>query len=140
MFEIAFLSREQIDRFKSDFCVLADYLYQMRTDDSYVPSDYQIEHVREVLKLLEAVTEDKRFTENVDKFEKSKGVTMCKVLDEVEERGIDKGRKEGEQNATILINYLWENGRGEDASRAANDNDFFNKLLAELMPTLSTEK
>ena len=89
---------------------------------------------------------------------------MCKVLDEVEERGINKGRKEGfkegrkegrknglkegrkegrkegEQNATILINYLWENGRGEDARKAANDNEFFNKLLAELMPALSTEK
>ena len=31
VFEIAFLDREKIDLFKSDFRMLADYLYQMRT-------------------------------------------------------------------------------------------------------------
>ena len=133
LYEIAFLSREQVDRFHSDFWILADYLYQMRTTGEYVPTDYEIDHVREVLKMLEAVTEDKRFTEYVDEFEKSKeAVTMCKVLDEVQAKG--------EQNATNLINYLWENGRSEDAKKAAKDKNFFNQLLTELMPVLTPAK
>ena len=133
LYEIAFLSREQVDRFHSDFWILADYLYQMRTTGEYVPTDYEMDHVREVLKMLEAVTEDKRFTEYIDEFEKSKeAVTMCKVLDEVQAKG--------EQNATNLINYLWENGRSEDAKKAAKDKNFFNQLLTELMPVLTPAK
>ena len=65
-----------------------------------------------------------------------KGVSMCKVLDEVESRG----EKRGEQNAANLMNYLWRNGRGEDAERAAKDKDFFNKLLSELLPVLTPAK
>ena len=95
LYEIAYLTREQVDRFKSDFWILADYLYQMRTNDNYVPTDHQIKHVREVLRMLEAVTNDKRFTEHIDELERSKeGVTMCRFLDEAEARG--------EQNAIIL--------------------------------------
>ena len=70
---------------------------------------------------------------------------MCKVLDEVENRGIligekrgeERGEKRGRKNATALINYLWENGRGEDAKKAAVDNNFFDKLMEELMPVLT---
>ena len=57
---------------------------------------------------------------------------MCKVLDEVQAKG--------EQNAANLINYLWRNGRGEEAERAAKDKDLFNKLLTELMPVLTLAK
>ena len=133
LYEIAYLSREQVDSFKSDFRVLADYLYQMRTTGEYVPSTYGFTHVREVLKMFEAVTDDKRFTEHVDKFEKSKeSVSMCKVLDEVQERG--------EKKAAVLINYLWENGRGEEAKRAVNDRNFMDKLKEELLPILEPAK
>ena len=105
----------------------------MRTTGEYVPTDYEIDHVREVLKMLEAVTEDKRFTEYVDEFVKSKeAVTMCKVLDEVQAKG--------EQNATKVINYLWKSGRGEEAERAEREPDFLDKLLKEIMPTLTPAK
>ena len=56
-------------------------------------------HVREVLDLMRVLTGDNRFTEHVDELEKSKeAVTMCKVLDEVENRG----EKRGEQNTMVL--------------------------------------
>ena len=35
IFEIVYLDREVIDRFSSDFWILADYLYQMRVNKSY---------------------------------------------------------------------------------------------------------
>ncbi len=137
LFEIAYLTDEQVERFKSDFWIVADYFTQMRKNNNYVPSGKQLTHVREVLDLMRVLTGDDRFTEHVDVFEKSKeAVTMCKVLDEVESRG----EKRGEQNAANLMNYLWRNGRGEDAERAAKDNDYFNKLLSELLPVLTPTK
>ena len=57
---------------------------------------------------------------------------MCKAVDELSSKR--------EQNAANLINYLWRNGRGEEAERAAKDKDLFNKLLTELMPVLTPAK
>lgn len=133
LFEIAYLTDDQVARFKSDFWIVADYFTQMQKNNNYVPSEKQLTHVREVLDLMRVLTGDDRFTEHFDVFEKSKeAVTMCKVLDEVESRG--------EQNAANLMNYLWRNGRGEEAERAAKDKDFFNKLLSEMLPILSPAK
>ena len=99
LFEIAYLTDEQVARFKSDFREVADYFTQMRKNGSYVPSERQITHVREVLDLMAVLTGDNRFAEHIDELERSKeGVTMCKVLDEVENRG----RAAGEQNAKLL--------------------------------------
>ena len=138
LFEIAYLTDEQVARFKSDFWIVADYFTQMRKDGDYVPPEKQLVHVREVLDLMRALTGDDRFTEHVDEFEKKKeAVTMCEVLDKVEKRGEERGEKRGEENATVLINYLWESGRGEDAKKAAADKSFFDKLKAELMPVLN---
>ena len=104
LYEIAFLSREQIDRFKSDFWFLADYLYQMRTDGDYVPSEKQLRHVRAVLNMLEAVTGDTRFTEYVDELEQMKeGVTMCEVLDRVENKGVAKGEEREQRNRIEIM-------------------------------------
>ena len=95
LFEIAYLTDEQVARFKSDFWIVADYFTQMRKNNNYVPSGRQLTHVREVLDLMRVLTGDNRFTEHVDELEKSKeAVTMCKVLDEVEKRG--------EQNTMVL--------------------------------------
>lgn len=69
--------------------------------------------------------------------------TMCQALQEImseeiaEKRreglreGLREGRREGEKNATNLINFLWENGRGDDAKRAAMDPNYFDQLLVE---------
>ena len=66
LFEIAYLDREKIDMFKSDFWILADYLYQMRVNKDYVASDTVIEHVDELLMLMSAMTKDYRFEETIN--------------------------------------------------------------------------
>ena len=53
---------------------------------------------------------------------------------------LEKGVQQGEQNATKVINYLWKNGRGEEAERAEREPDFLNKLLKEIMPVLTPAK
>lgn len=66
LFEIAYLDREKIDMFKSDFRILADYLYQMRVNKNYVAGDTVIEHVDELLMLMSAMTNDYRFEETIN--------------------------------------------------------------------------
>ena len=128
LFEIAYLSDEQVGHFKSDFWIVADYFTQMRRNNSYVPSDRQMTHVREVLDLMRMLTGDNRFTEYVDELEKSKeGVTMCKVLDEVEVRGEARGEARGEQNAfaqsirTLMKNMKWTIEQAMDALSIPSD-------------------
>ena len=95
LFEIAYLDREKIDMFESDFRILADYLYQMRVNKNYVAGDTVIEHVDELLMLMSAMTNDYRFEETINEMKGKENVTMCEVLDRVEARGIAKGREEG---------------------------------------------
>jgi len=97
LFEIAYLDREKIDMFESDFWILADYLYQMRVNKNYVAGDTVIEHVDELLMLMSAMTNDYRFEETINEVKGKEHVTMCEVLDRVEARGIEKGIAKGRE-------------------------------------------
>ena len=103
LFEIAYLDREKIDMFKSDFWILADYLYQMRVNKDYVAGDTVIEHVDELLMLMSAMTKDYRFEETINEVKGKEHVTMCEVLDRVEARGREEGIKEGTVNILISL-------------------------------------
>ena len=103
LFEIAYLDREKIDMFKSDFWILADYLYQMRVNKDYVASDTVIEHVDELLMLMSAMTKDYRFEETINEVKGKEHMTMCEVLDRVEARGREEGIKEGIKEGTVNI-------------------------------------
>lgn len=52
VFEISWLTDEQVKMFKSDFRIVADFFTQIRKNNNYIPSTATIEHVDEVLKLL----------------------------------------------------------------------------------------
>ena len=112
LFEIAYLDREKIDMLKSDFWILADYLYQMRVNKDYVAGDTVIEHVDELLMLMSAMTKDYRFEETINEVKGKEHVTMCEVLDRVEARGREEGIKEGikkgikEGTVNILISLV----------------------------------
>ncbi|AYA98665.1 Rpn family recombination-promoting nuclease/putative transposase [Lachnoanaerobaculum umeaense] len=103
LFEIAYLDREKIDLFKSDFRILADYLYQMRVNRDYIADETTIEHVEELLTLMSAMTGDNRFEETINDLKGKENINMCEVLDRVEARGIEKGRMEGRQEGIINI-------------------------------------
>ena len=96
VFEVPRLTAEQVEQFKSDFRIVADYFVQMGRDEDYVPPRQTIEHVDAVLKLMSALTRDHRFEETQGEFRKGEAVTMLSVLDKVEARGITRGIKLGE--------------------------------------------
>jgi len=102
LFQIAFLSEEQVRQFQSDFRYVADYFVQRRLygPKNYKPRPETIRHVDAVLKLMSVLTGDRLFEESITVLsEKKEGVTMCDVLEYVENRGAEKGRKEGKAAA-----------------------------------------
>ena len=106
IFEIAFLDREKIDLFKSDFRMLADYLYQMRTTNSYKGDESNIKHVDEILMLMSAMSGFKN-VENIIKVAHERKVCNMKGFFELaEEKGIEKGielgRTEGREEGLEL--------------------------------------
>ena len=105
VFEIAYLSDEQLCRFHSDFRIVADYFVQMQRNGDYIPSREEIDHVEAVLQLLRIMTDDSRFEDVLNKgdgAESEGGIhNMCEVLDRVEARGKAKGEAIGEKNGAI---------------------------------------
>ncbi len=86
LFEIAHLPDETVDKFESDFKLVARYFTETRKlkegliDQLEMPME-DIVHVEEVLELLEAMTGDKHFTEAYNKSVGGGGPKMDEVLD-----------------------------------------------------------
>lgn len=97
LFEIAYLTREQVQLFQSDFRIVADYFVQMRENGDYIPDAKQISHVQETMQLLSAMTQDNRFEEAYHNTAEGGPQNMCEVLDRIESRGRQEGRREGRQ-------------------------------------------
>ena len=141
LFEIAYLDREIIDSFTSDFWILADYLYQMRVNKNYVADNKSIGHIDELLMLMSAMTGDKRFEDIIDEANKKEVVNMCEVLDIVEargiekgiergrEEGIEKGREEGADLISRLNTILAKEGNLDKIIKANTDKRYRNELL-----------
>lgn len=93
VFEVAHFTEEQVKLFRSDFRIVADYFVQRRKNKSYIPSRRTIKHVDAVLKFMSVMTGDERFLE-AQKAETEGGKkNMCEILDQVENRGIQKGKE-----------------------------------------------
>lgn len=119
VFEIAWLTDEQLKKFTSDFGVVANFFVQKRKKKDYVPDDpREIVHVDEVLKLLSVMTGDSRY-EKVLAEQKGRVTTMCEVADRLENRG----RIEGENRLAELIAKLIDADRNADVELAAKDED-----------------
>ena len=98
VFEIAYLSNEQVRMFKSDFGIVADFFVQRRKNKQYIPSQKTIRHVDEVLKFLSVFTNYERYERAPESCKQEGGQTMTNmrdVLDKVEERGFSEGEKKG---------------------------------------------
>ena len=134
LFESAYLTDEQVNSFHSDFRFVADYFVQMQRNRDYVAPDATIRHVHEFLQLMAAMTGDQRYEEAYSPEMERRQISMCEVLDRVENKGIEKGMVKGENTAFDLVHYLISNNRMEDLKKASEDVSYRNKLMAELFP------
>lgn len=132
LYEIAYLSDEQVQKFTSDFKIVADYFVQMRKNKNYIAPDTTINHVHELLQLMTVMTQDNRFDNVYDPEMERRPTNMCEVLDRIENRGIQKGIAQGEDRILTLMKYLLSNDRMDDAKRATEDEVYRGKLLSEI--------
>ena len=124
VFEIAYLTEEQIKMFQSDFGIIADYFVKRRKGYKTIENHKPIKHVDEMLKFMRIFAEDERFLKlNLEK--KKKGaITMCTILDAVEGRGIEKGITQGiiKGEALKLIMLVQKKARkGDSITKIADD-------------------
>ncbi|MBO4534296.1 MAG: Rpn family recombination-promoting nuclease/putative transposase, partial [Treponema sp.] len=97
VFDIAWLSDETIDMFKSDFKFVAKYFQTKRKNKEYVPTNDEITHIDSLLKMFSALTGDNYFESvyNDSNLKNKKGgVTMCDIVQGFVNEGIVKGRAE----------------------------------------------
>ena len=97
VFNIAYLSEEQVNMFTSDFKIVADYFVQKRKNGKYKPSSDVIRHVDAILKFMAVFTGDQRyFNEAMQKKMQTGGIqTMDKVIDDYIDLGVQRGIKQG---------------------------------------------
>ena len=109
VFEIAWLDDDTVAKFQSDFKYVADFFVQMRKNKNYLPPLWQLNHVAAFLDLMSVLTKDSRFADSYNaNIERSAADMKIPFLDEVENRGIEKGRAEGIEKGRneILIENL----------------------------------
>ena len=101
VFEIAWLTDEQIAKFTSDYKIVANFFVNKRKNKDYIPDDKTtIKHVDEILKFLSVMTGDNRYEEILSDKE---GVSnMCDVAQRLEDRGIEKGLQKGREEGLSL--------------------------------------
>ena len=95
VFDIAFLEDEIIERFTSDFKLVAKFFKNKRLGNRNLFDDDKINHMQELMDFLAVFTNDDRYKEikpKLVKIEKEGGpVRMCNVAQALEEKGIEKG-------------------------------------------------
>ena len=131
LFQVAWLSEEQVVMFQSDFKIVADYFVQKRKNNSYIPTKEEIKHVEAVLQLLSIMEHDDRFAETMYRENGRKVKNMCDVLDIAEQRGEARGIKLGEERgAKTVIDLIRRllNGEDESVIRKSGVNDEMLKM------------
>ena len=102
LFEIAWLADEKIEKFQSDFKIVARHFAELRKNPDYMPEGMGTpKHVDELLKLLKAVTGDDRYEKAIALTEEGKTVDQAlenlwqfktrKAIEEAEARGEARG-------------------------------------------------
>lgn len=93
VFNIAFLSDEQIEMFTSDFKIVAKYFKDRRLNKTFQFPNEIPKHIDEVIKLLTAITGDKRISRIWKIVEKKEGENMSeKWIDAIEAKGEERGK------------------------------------------------
>lgn len=111
VFEIAWLSDRQVQMFKSDFRIVAEFFTQLRKDCEYKPSSQEIVHVDAVLKMLSVFGQAEEFSQLIQSKNHKEGKTMNKMIARI----VNEGRLEGREiGIRALVDTLKELDKSSD--------------------------
>ena len=103
LIDVPRLTGEQVEKFTSDFQIIADYFVQLNENKDYVPKNKTIKHADSFLKLMSVLTQDDKYAEMGRKIShEMEGFNMCKVLDRAEARGEARGKAIGEARGKAI--------------------------------------
>ncbi len=101
--DVAYLSRETVNKFKSDFKIIADYFVQMRETGEYKPMTDEINHIWELLLLMGNLADDDRFKVEYYRTHREERANMCEVLDKIITEGETRGGHERAVSGAIRM-------------------------------------
>ena len=134
VFDIAYLTEEQIKMFQSDFGIIADYFVKRRKGYKTIENHKPIKHVDEMLKFMRIFAEDERFLQLDVKKNEEGEITMCTILDTAINKGISQGITQGKiigENAILeLVKILLANNQIKDIDKIYKiiESDFIKNL------------
>ena len=118
------IPKELRSQLKSDFKVIADFFAE-KDDKNYTPSNDAIKHPEAVLHMLKVFTNDNRYNDIEESMlldiQEGKVITMCNFAERMEQKGIQKGRQEGESLLAEAILALKAGRTIEELKDAYND-------------------
>ena len=118
LIDVPRLTGEQVEKFTSDFQIIADYFVQLNESNDYVPKEKTIRHTDSFLKLMSVLTQDDKYVEMSKEISHGKeGFNMCEVLDRAEARGEARGQAIGEARGKAIGEAMGE-ARGKAIGEA----------------------
>ena len=103
LIDVPRLTGEQVEKFTSDFQIIADYFVQLNESNDYVPKEKTIKHADSFLKLMSVLTQDDKYAEiSREISHDEEGFNMCEVLDKAEARGKAIGEAMGEARGKTI--------------------------------------
>lgn len=128
------LPRETVDKFTSDFKIVADYFWQLENNKEYKANKDQIRHVEELLDFFQYATDDMRFLLNkADLFGERMANNMEGIFTTVEKKGIKAGEEIGEKRAyerlSKLIPILLSENNTEALEKITKDPEYREELF-----------
>ena len=77
LIDVPRLTGEQVEKFTSDFQIIADYFVQLNESNDYVPKEKTIKHADSFLKLMSVLTQDDKYVEMGKKFPMKWRALIC---------------------------------------------------------------
>ena len=125
--DVAFLEDSVIEKFKSDFRLVAKFFKNRRLGVESWNDAIQIKHVTALIDFIAAFANDKRYMNVKEDLEKisAKGekIVMCEYLDMLLAKGEARGEARGEQKMVKLTEYLLSNEMMEELQKALADEE-----------------
>ena len=131
LIDVARLTEEQVEKFTSDFQIIADYFVQLSKNNDYVPKDKTIRHTDSFLKLMSVLTQDNKYVEMGRELSHDKEeFNMCEVLDKAEARGEARGQAIGEARGKAIGEAMGE-ARGKAIGALNNTVEILRVIIAK---------